>query len=215
MLGEEQFDDYNDFLARVDQATKKGGPLGSSAPSPAASSLFSDSPSNSPSNFPLTPPSLTGKGAGGLGSLSPADKKLLCRAMSWRDAAAPPVRRKVHAPKAAPADPLHGLFEADANGKPCVAEYEPDPDLRDTENVPLLEEGGVEAFFRREVLPHVPDAWIVADKTQVGYEISFTRYFYKPKAMRTLDEIRLEIEGLEKETVGLLDEVLLGAAGAP
>jgi len=91
-----------------------------------------------------------------------------------------------------------------------VVEYEPDSDLRDTENVPLLEDGGIEAFIRREVLPHVPDAWIVADKVQIGYEISFTRYFYKPKPMRTLEEIRRDIEALEKETDGLLDEVLLG-----
>ena len=222
-LGEDQFDDYNDFLAQVEHATKKGfssvppngraKTVGAPLAAPSSPSLFdSDSPSDSAS--PLPPPSLTGKGAGGLGSLSPADKKLLCRAMSWRDDDAPPVRRKVHA-KATPADPLHGLYEAVVGGKACVVEYEPDSDLRDTENVPLLEEGGIEAFFRREVLPHVPDAWIVPEKTQVGYEISFTRYFYKPKEMRTLNEIRRDIEGLEKETVGLLDEVLLGAAGAP
>ena len=84
--------------------------------------------------------------------------------MSWREDDAPPVRRKVHA-KGTLADPLQGLYEATVAGKPCIVEYEPDSDLRDTENVPLLEEGGIEAFFRREVLPHVPDAWIVADKT--------------------------------------------------
>jgi len=94
-------------------------------------------------------------------------------------------------------------------------EYEPDPDLRDTENVPLLQEGGVAAFIAREVWPHVPDAWVQEDKTQVGYEISFTRYFYKPKAMRTLDEIRRDIEALEKETEGLLGEVLVDAVGVP
>ena len=57
------------------------------------------------------------------------------------------------------ADPLRGLFEATIDGKPRVVEYEPDPDLRDTEQVPLLEEGGIEAFLRREVLPHAADAW--------------------------------------------------------
>ncbi len=120
-----------------------------------------------------------------------------------------PVIKKIHKGNVAP-DPLNGLFPATIGGKPCVVEYEPDSDLRDTENVPLLEDGGIEAFIRREVLPHVPDAWIVADKVQIGYEISFTRYFYKPKPMRTLEEIRRDIEALEKETDGLLDEVLLG-----
>ena len=134
--------------------------------------------------------------------------------MSWREEDAPPVRKKVH-PKGTAPDPLHGRYEATVAGKPCVVEYEPDSDLRDTENVPLLEEGGIEAFFRREVLPHVPDAWIVAEKTQVGYEISFTRYFYKPKPMRTLEAIRRDIEGLEKETEGLLDEVFVGTESNP
>jgi len=119
-----------------------------------------------------------------------------------------PVIKKIHKGSVT-ADPLNGLFQVSIGGKSCVVEYEPDSDLRDTENVPLLEEGGIEAFIRREVLPHVPDAWIVADKVQVGYEISFTRYFYKPKPMRTLEEIRRDIEALEKETDGLLQDVLM------
>jgi hypothetical protein len=68
----------------------------------------------------------------------------------------------------------------------CVVEYEPDSDLRDTEQVPLLEEGGIEAFIRREVLPYTPDAWVNNDATKIGYEISFTRHFYKPQPLRTL-----------------------------
>lgn len=118
-----------------------------------------------------------------------------------------PVIKKIH--KNLAADRLHGLFEVEIGGKQCIVEYEPDSDLRDTENVPLLEEGGVEAFIQREVFPHVDDAWVARDKTQVGYEISFTRYFYKPKPMRSLEEIRRDIEALEKETEGLLDEVLI------
>ena len=90
-----------------------------------------------------------------------------------------------------------------------MAEYQPDTELRDTEQVPLLEEGGVDAFFRREVLPHVPDAWIDDASTKIGYEISFTRYFYKPKPLRTLAEIRADIEALEKETSGLLAQILV------
>jgi type I restriction enzyme M protein len=90
-----------------------------------------------------------------------------------------------------------------------VLEYEPDPELRDTEQVPLLEAGGIEAFSRREVLPHVQDAWIDAAAIKIGYEISFTRYFYKPQPLRTLEEIRADIEVLQKETEGLLEQILV------
>ena len=93
-----------------------------------------------------------------------------------------------------------------------MVEYEPDTDLRDTEQVPLLEEGGIEAFFRREVLPHAPDAWIDADSDKIGYEICFTRYFYKPQPLRTLEEIRADILALEQETEGLLGEIIGGDA---
>ena len=107
------------------------------------------------------------------------------------------------------------LAEKDERAAPVIKSkrgsiaYEPDPDLRDTEQVPLLEPGGIDAFFRREVLPYVPDAWIDADATKIGYEISFTRYFYKPQPMRTLEEIRADIEALERETEGLLGEILV------
>ncbi len=128
-----------------------------------------------------------------------------------RGDAAPPVVRTIHKKGATP-DPLRGLFAATIHGKPAVVEYEPDPDLRDTEQVPLLEEGGIEAFLRREVLPHAPDAWYVPDGVKVGYEISFTRYFYKPQPLRTLEEIRADILALEKETEGLLGEIIGGSA---
>jgi len=122
---------------------------------------------------------------------------------------APPVIRKIHK-KGTPAGPLSGMFEATIGGKPAVVEYEPDPDLRDTEQVPLLEEGGIEAFLKREVLPHAPDAWYVPESVKTGYEISFTRYFYKPQPLRTLEEIRADILALEKETEGLLGEIIGG-----
>jgi type I restriction enzyme M protein len=89
-----------------------------------------------------------------------------------------------------------------------VVEYEPDTALRDSEQVPLLEDGGIEAFFRREVLPYTPDAWIDPAKTLVGYEISFTRHFYRPAPMRTLDEIKADIYALEQETEGLLEQIV-------
>ena len=93
-----------------------------------------------------------------------------------------------------------------------MVEYEPDSDLRDTEQIPLLEEGGIEAFLKREVLPYAPDAWYQGDTVKIGYEISFNRHFYKPAPMRTLAEIRTDIVALEKESEGLLDD-FLGVAG--
>jgi len=124
-----------------------------------------------------------------------------------RDESAPPVIKKIHKPGTTP-DPLHGLFDAKVEGKRRMVEYEPDSDLRDTEQVPLLEEGGIDAFLRREVLPHVGDAWYDPASVRVGYEISFTRYFHKPAPLRTLEEIRADILALEKETDGLLAEII-------
>ena len=120
---------------------------------------------------------------------------------------APAVIKKIHKRGTQP-DPLKGLVETMVDGKPCVVEYEPDPDLRDTEQIPLLEEGGIDAFLKREVLPYAPDAWYTPESVKIGYEISFTRYFYKPQPMRTLEEIRKDILALQKETEGLLDEIL-------
>jgi type I restriction enzyme M protein len=128
---------------------------------------------------------------------------------SGRDETASPVIRKIHKKGTIP-DPLHGLFEARVGGKICVVEYEPDSDLRDTEQVPLMEEGGIETFLRREVLSHAPDAWYDPESIKTGYEISFTRYFYKPQPLRTLEEIRADILALEKETEGLLSKIIGG-----
>ena len=129
-----------------------------------------------------------------------------------RSESAPRVIRRVHKSGAEP-DPLRGLFAATIDGKPAVVEYDPDTDLRDTEQVSLLEEGGVEAFLRREVLPYAPDAWYAPSSVKVGYEISFTRHFYKPAPLRPLEEIRADILALEHETDGLLAEILV-ARGA-
>ena len=126
------------------------------------------------------------------------------RTESKIDEKAPPVIRKIHKPGKAKPDPIHGLFEAKIAGKSCVVEYEPDSDLRDTEQVPLLEKGGIEAFIRREVLQYAPDAWVKAEQTAIGYEASFTRYFYKPQPLRSLEEIHAQILTLEKETEGWL-----------
>jgi type I restriction enzyme M protein len=111
---------------------------------------------------------------------------------------------------------LAALSERDETAKVCRdndGEPEPDPDLRDTENVPL--KGDIYAFFAREVIPHVPDAWInesvrdIKDGEigKVGYEINFNRYFYEYQPPRPLEEIETEIKTLEKEILEMLKEV--------
>lgn len=88
----------------------------------------------------------------------------------------------------------------DAKGNP-----EPDPELRDYENVPLKED--VDEYMKREVLPHVPDAWVDESKTKIGYEINFNRYFYKYTPPRPLEEIEADLKKIEKEIADMLAEV--------
>jgi type I restriction enzyme M protein len=145
--------------------------------------------------------------------LPASDLKTLLRAVSWRDENAPPVLAKVHKHGKLKPDALRGLYETKQGGKTVIVEYEPDTNLRDTEQVPLLEQGGIEAFIRREVLPYTADVWIDESKTKIGYEISFTRHFYKPQPLRSLDEISADILAVEKEAEGLLDELLGKANG--
>jgi type I restriction enzyme M protein len=140
--------------------------------------------------------------------LSASERNALYAAVSWRDESAPSVIATVHKPGKADPYPLHGLYEVEIGGKKVVVEYEPDSELRDSEQIPLLEEGGIEAFFSREVLPYTSDAWIKQDATKVGYEVSFTRHFYKPQPLRTLEEIRGDIMAVEKEAEGLLEDLL-------
>ena len=111
---------------------------------------------------------------------------------------------------------LSALSERDESAEICLdkdGQPEPDPELRDTESVPLAE--SVESFFEREVRPHVPDAWIDTSKRDekdgkvgiVGYEINFNRYFYKYTSPRPLEEIEAEIRTIEKDIVRMLAEV--------
>jgi type I restriction enzyme M protein len=94
-----------------------------------------------------------------------------------------------------------GEIESDKRtGKPI-----PDADLRDFENIPLKED--VEKYFKREVIPHLPDAWIDEGKTKIGYEINFTKYFYQYKPLRSLEEIRKDILALEEETLDMIKGV--------
>ena len=100
-----------------------------------------------------------------------------------------------------PAKDKNGNVILDKKGNP-----KPDSSLRDTENVPLKED--IHEYFEREVIPHVPDAWIDESKTKIGYEINLTKYFYEFKPLRSLEKITKDILELEKETSGLLKEIL-------
>lgn len=113
-------------------------------------------------------------------------QKAILNAITWKNEEAEPVIKKTE--------------------KDGTIIFEADSDLRDTENVPLDED--VQTYFEREVLQHVPDAWIDHSKTVTGYEISFTRYFYNYMPPRSIEEITAEILQLEKETDGILNEIV-------
>ena len=140
--------------------------------------------------------------------LTAGRKKLLQNALASREKAAEPIVKRFHRSGNVEPDSIRGLVETTIDGRRRVVEYEPDSDLRDTEQMPLLEEGGIESFLRREMLPYASDAWYDPASVKIGYEISFTRYFYEPQPMRTLEEIRADILALERETEGLLEEIL-------
>ena len=99
------------------------------------------------------------------------------------------------------------ITEKDAT---AVATNEPDTELRDTENIPFTYEGGIEAFMQNEVLTYAPDAYIDKKKTQIGYEISFTKYFYKPVELREMHDIIESLNSLEKEADGMMADIMGG-----
>ena len=146
-------------------------------------------------------------------SLDATAKKQITTAVSWKNPKAEKVIKKVH--KTTTSNPLYGLFSL--NGQ--VVEYKPDGDLRDNENVPLDPSQPVnslkEAYFKAEVAPHVPDAWIDAGKVDaidgaigiVGYEIPFNRHFYKYTPPRDLAEIDAKLDAVSAEIMALLQEV--------
>ena len=133
---------------------------------------------------------------------------LLKNVLAYRDETAQPVVKAVHLGDPAEPNLIIGRYPTEVDGHPAVFEHEPDPDLRDTEQIPLLEEGGIEAFLRREVLPYAEDAWYDPATVKTGYEINFNRYFYKPQPMRPLDEIVADIVALENESEGLLTAII-------
>ena len=100
------------------------------------------------------------------------------------------------------------ITEKDANAQPIAGEV--DVDLRDTENVPFTYEGGIDVFMKDEVLTYAPDAYIDEKKTAIGYEISFTKYFYKPVELREMDEIIQSLVVLEKEADEMMAEIMEG-----
>jgi type I restriction enzyme M protein len=117
-------------------------------------------------------------------------------------------RRLFKGAKAIP-DPLHGRFASKVDGKDVVIEYEPDPELTDFEQIPLLESGGVSTFITREVTPYASDAWVdERSEDKVGYEISFIRHFYTPVERRPLEEIEADIRKLLAESDGLVERAL-------
>lgn len=135
--------------------------------------------------------------------LKPADVKAILDAVSWRDAAAQRI--------------VNGELGNSTAAIPNSS-FVPDAELRDTENVPmnylagpdgpLPPEKAIVAYFKKEVLPHVPDAWVDEDKTVIGCEISFNKYFYQHHPLRPLEDVVAEIRQLEAETEGLLERIL-------
>ena len=103
---------------------------------------------------------------------------------------------------------LAAVGESDPHAEICRDRHgnpEPDPELRDTEIIPLTEE--VDSYIAREVLPHAPDTWVDENKTKIGYEIPLTRHFYVYEPPRQLEDIELDIQELEREIACLLAEV--------
>lgn len=100
------------------------------------------------------------------------------------------------------------ITETDPHAK--EVEGESDPNLRDSENIPFNYDGGIDAFIEKEVKPYAPDAYVDESKTKIGYEISFTKYFYKPVQLRDMKDILASLEELEKESDGVMDEIMEG-----
>lgn len=160
---------------------------------------------------------------------APARKQIL-NAVSWRDERAEKVIKKAHKLNAAKLNELLtqlgttrdklGDYGYMATPTGEYIEYAPDSELRDTENVPLALDTSLSAssvihdYFIREVRPHVDEAWIAIDKTVIGYEISFNKYFYQHKPLRSLEEVTAEILALEAETDGLLKQLVSFVSGA-
>lgn len=150
-------------------------------------------------------------------NVSASEKNTLLNAVSWYDANAVKVVKGITKLAGEKLDKLrhhldcteeeladYGYFKTDKKGE--YTEYETESDLRDTENVPLKD--NIHAYFLREVKPHVAEAWINLDATKIGYEISFNKYFYKHKPLRSIEEVGADILQLDAESDGLIKEIL-------
>ena len=149
--------------------------------------------------------------------LSASERNAILNAVSWYDASAEKV---IKGPSKMVGGKLEKLLEHlgcteaqlpdygyyPTGKKDEYIEYDTDGDLRDTENVPLKE--NIYNYFLREVKPHVEEAWINMETTKIGYEISFNKYFYQHKPLRSLDEVTADILQLESESDGLIREIL-------
>lgn len=148
--------------------------------------------------------------------LDAKEKKQLLDAVSWKNPEAEPVIKKILKEAA---QPKYGAFKSNNSDKPVVVEYQSDGDLRDNENIPLDPSQPVhsliESYFDREVVPHVPDAWVDANKRDdkddeigiVGYEIPFNRHFYVYQPPRSLEEIDTDLDKVSSEIMSLLQEI--------
>ena len=191
-IGDAEYDDFNCFSAEVDKAIKTLGL-----------------------------------------SLKASEKKQILAAVSWKDETAAPVRKMDNGKLIIDKEHLtvseagrakystnnsiavrieNGAIQPPESLSPYQLSllhsqlHEADSDLRDAENVPLKED--IPAYFEREVLPHLPDAWIDPGKTTVGYEISFTRYFYQYQPLRNLEDITADLMQVEQASEGLLQEII-------
>jgi len=135
--------------------------------------------------------------------LNTTQKKKILNSISQRDEEAKRVIKKLHKSSVENEPELYGLFES---GKSFI-EYESDSELRDYESIDLKQD--IEEYFKAEVLPHVSDAWINKEKTLKGYEISFTKYFYKFKPLRAVEDIEADIKKAFESSKKLLDEIAL------
>lgn len=150
-------------------------------------------------------------------NISASDKKAILNAVSWYDADAEKVIKKTE--KLSGDKLIKLLSHLDCKEKDIAdfgyyaiskkgefTNYETESDLRDTENVPLKD--NIHNYFLREVQPHVPEAWINLEATKIGYEISFNKYFYKHKSLRSIEDVTKDILDLENLSDGLISEIL-------
>jgi type I restriction enzyme M protein len=157
--------------------------------------------------------------------LSSGEKNQILNAISWYDESAVKVVKKVHKLSGDKLDSLlehlgcsedelenFGYYKTDkANGETPqergqYIEYEAHTDIRDSENIPLADD--IQSYFLKEVKPHVAEAWVNLDSVKIGYEISFNKYFYKHKPLRSIEDVTKDIVSLEEQSDGLIKEIL-------